>query len=149
VFEPASTDHGHPVDAGRVAAARARLIGAEDAQRVASLLSLLADPVRARILYALDTVEELCVGDLALALQASEDTVGYALRILRTAGLSSRAGTVAWCSTGWPTTFRLRCTSNACAAGGAVAPRPRVSRNRHPQTAAGQKMDRRAGDAHS
>jgi ArsR family transcriptional regulator, lead/cadmium/zinc/bismuth-responsive transcriptional repressor len=87
VAEPSSTDHGHPVDPGRVAAARARLIGPEDAQRLASLLSLLADPVRARILYALDTVDELCVGDLALALQASEDTVGYALRILRTAGL--------------------------------------------------------------
>lgn len=33
-------------------------------------MSLLADPVRSRILYALDEVEELCVGDLALALSA-------------------------------------------------------------------------------
>src|SRR2546422_587975 len=32
-------------------------------------------------------VEELCVGDLALALDASEDAVTYGLRILRTAGL--------------------------------------------------------------
>lgn len=76
-----------PVDAGRVAAARDRLMSADDAVRLASLLSLLADPVRSRILYALDTVDELCVGDLALVLDASEDTVGYALRILRTAGL--------------------------------------------------------------
>jgi ArsR family transcriptional regulator, lead/cadmium/zinc/bismuth-responsive transcriptional repressor len=76
-----------PVDADRVAAARDRLMSADDAARLASLLSLLADPVRSRILYALDTVDELCVGDLALVLDASEDTVSYALRILRTAGL--------------------------------------------------------------
>jgi ArsR family transcriptional regulator, lead/cadmium/zinc/bismuth-responsive transcriptional repressor len=79
--------HDHPVNPARVAAARARLISSDEAQRLTSLLSLLADPVRARILYALDTVEELCVGDLALALGASEDAVGYGLRILRTAGL--------------------------------------------------------------
>jgi DNA-binding transcriptional ArsR family regulator len=76
-----------PFDAARVMAARSRLMSAGDAARLASLLSLLADPVRSRILYALDTVDELCVGDLALVLEASEDTVSYALRILRTAGL--------------------------------------------------------------
>ena len=88
--------HPHPVDSRRVAAARARLPPTEDTQRLTSLLGLLADPVRARILYALDLVEELCVGDLAIALEATEDAVGYALRILRTAGLVSnrRAGRV-------------------------------------------------------
>jgi DNA-binding transcriptional ArsR family regulator len=70
-----------------VAHARARGLSAEDAGRLSSLLSLLADPVRARMLYALDEVEELCVGDLALALGATEDAVGYGLRLLRTAGL--------------------------------------------------------------
>ena len=79
--------HAHPVDAQRVDAARRRLISREDAARLASLLGLMADPVRARILYALDTVDELCVGDLALVLDGSEDSVGYGLRILRTAGL--------------------------------------------------------------
>jgi DNA-binding transcriptional ArsR family regulator len=85
-----------PVDAQRVAAARQRLISPDDAARLSSLLGLLADPVRARILYALDTVEELCVGDIALVLEASEDSVGYGLRILRTAGLvvGRRAGRV-------------------------------------------------------
>ena len=63
------------------------MLSAEDAGRLASLLSLLADPVRSRILYALEMVSELCVGDLALALDVSEDAVTYALRILRTAGL--------------------------------------------------------------
>lgn len=80
-------DHDHPVDAERVAQARAGVLSAEDAARLASLLSLLADPVRSRILYALEMVGELCVGDLALALEVSEDAVTYALRILRTAGL--------------------------------------------------------------
>jgi ArsR family transcriptional regulator, lead/cadmium/zinc/bismuth-responsive transcriptional repressor len=90
---------GHPVDPERVAAARVRLISHADAQRLASLLGLLADPMRARILYALDTVEELCVGDIALALQASEDATGYGLRILRTAGLltTRRDGRVVYC----------------------------------------------------
>ncbi len=91
---PVDSGHLHPVDPDRVAAARARLIPADDAALLASLLGLLADPVRARILYALDVVDELCVGDLAIALDASEDAVGYGLRILRTAGLvtNRRAG---------------------------------------------------------
>ena len=80
-------DHAHPVDAERVAAARQDGLGADDAQRLSALLSLLADPVRLRILYVLELVDELCVGDLALALEASEDSVGYGLRLLRTAGL--------------------------------------------------------------
>jgi len=82
-----TTSHSHPVDPERVARARARGIDPEEAGRLSSLLSLLADPVRARVLYALDEVDELCVGDLALALGASEDAVGYGLRLLRTAGL--------------------------------------------------------------
>jgi len=83
----ASLQHEHPVDPVKVEHARRRGISAEDASRLSSLLSLLADPARARILYALDLVEELCVGDLALALEISEDAVGYALKLLRTAGL--------------------------------------------------------------
>lgn len=79
--------HEHPVDPERVAHARARGLSVEDAEWLTGLLALLADPVRARILYALDEVEELCVGDIALALGATEDAVGYGLRILRTAGL--------------------------------------------------------------
>ena len=55
--------------------ARSRLPGREDAARLASVLSLIADPTRARVLYALALVEELCVGDLALALDVTEDAV--------------------------------------------------------------------------
>ncbi len=76
-----------PVDPDRVAHARDRLPTSDDAVRLTGILSLMADPVRLRILYALDLAEELCVGDLALALGANEDQVTYALRLLRTAGL--------------------------------------------------------------
>lgn len=82
-----TADHEHPVDAARVGRARAGVIDAEDAGRLSSLLALLGDPVRVRLLYALDLVEELCVGDLALALDISEDAASYGLRMLRTAGL--------------------------------------------------------------
>lgn len=84
---PALTDHLHPIDPARVAAARDRLPTAEDAARLTGLLSMMADPVRLRLIYALDVVQELCVGDLALALGVSEDSVSYALRLLRSAGL--------------------------------------------------------------
>lgn len=83
-------DHSHPVDPERVAQARKRVPHAEEGASLTAVLSLIADPTRARLLYALDVVEELCVGDLALALDASEDAVGYGLRVLRTAGLVTR-----------------------------------------------------------
>lgn len=57
---------------------------------MAGLLTLLADPLRARILSSLLVAPEVCVGDLALALGATEDAVSYALRLLRTAGLVRR-----------------------------------------------------------
>lgn len=84
------SNHSHPVDAKAVEHAQDRLPSLEEAQRVTSVLTLLADPTRLRVLYALDEVEELCVGDLALTLATSEDAVGYALRLLRTAGLVTR-----------------------------------------------------------
>jgi ArsR family transcriptional regulator, lead/cadmium/zinc/bismuth-responsive transcriptional repressor len=80
-------DHDHPVDPRRVAQARDGLISESDARRLAELLALVADPIRSRILLALGTVDSLCVGDLALALDATEDAVSYALKLLRTAGL--------------------------------------------------------------
>jgi len=80
-------DHEHPVSPGRVAAARAGLLSVADAGRLAGLLGMLADPVRARILFALAAARELCVGDLALALEVTEDQVSYAVKMLRLAGL--------------------------------------------------------------
>ena len=80
-------DHDHPVNPGQVAAARAGVLGVEEAGRLAGLLGMLADPVRSRILFALSAAGELCVGDLALALEITEDQVSYALKMLRLAGL--------------------------------------------------------------
>jgi len=76
-------DHDHPVSPERVSAARAKVLSADDAGRLAGLLGMLADPVRSRILFALSAADELCVGDLALALDATEDQVSYALKMLR------------------------------------------------------------------
>ena len=81
------TNHEHPVDAASVAAARAQLLTLDEAGQLAGLLGLIADPVRSRILFALVAAEELCVGDLAMALDATEDQVSYALKLLRTAGM--------------------------------------------------------------
>lgn len=86
---PNKLDHAHPVDPARVAAARQELISEADARRLAELLGLVADPVRSRVLLALGSVESLCVGDLAMALEVSEDAVSYGLKLLRTAGLVS------------------------------------------------------------
>ncbi len=85
----ASSEHDHPVDEAGVSAARAGLLTPGDAGRLAGLLGMLADPVRSRILFALSAAGELCVGDLALALEVTEDQVSYALKMLRLAGLVS------------------------------------------------------------
>jgi DNA-binding transcriptional ArsR family regulator len=82
-------DHDHPVDHDGVTAARAGVLSAGDAGRLAGLLGILADPVRSRILFALSAATELCVGDLALALDVTEDQVSYAVKMLRLAGLVS------------------------------------------------------------
>jgi len=81
------SDHAHPIDPDRVAHAKTRLPSRDDAARLSTVLGMLSDPVRLRLIYALDVVEELCVGDLALALEVSEDAASYALRLLRGAGL--------------------------------------------------------------
>lgn len=79
--------HGHPVEPARVALVRASMPVADVVDDIAEQLSLVADATRLRVLLALHAVTELCVGDLALALAVSDDAVGYALRMLRTAGL--------------------------------------------------------------
>lgn len=88
--------HSHPVDAAAVARAQATVIPAGDGERLASLLGVLADPVRVRMLFALASVDELCVGDLALTQGISMDQSSYALKQLRAAGVvaSRRDGRV-------------------------------------------------------
>jgi len=89
-------DHAHPVHAGNVRLARHAALSQEEAERLGQLLGLLSDPVRSRLLFALVSVTELCVGDLALALDATVDQVSYALKQLRYSGLvqSRRDGRV-------------------------------------------------------
>src|SRR5215475_5821125 len=84
-----ANEHEHPVNPDAVTAARAGVLSVDDAGRLAGLLGMLADPVRSRILFALSAADELCVGDLALALEVTEDQVSYALKMLRLAGLVS------------------------------------------------------------
>ncbi len=90
------SSHAHPVDAASVDRARAAVLTADDAERLGRLLGLLSDPVRVRMLFCLVSVDELCVGDLALALDISMDQSSYALKQLRTSGLvqSRRDGRV-------------------------------------------------------
>ncbi|GAA1886220.1 ArsR/SmtB family transcription factor [Actinomadura bangladeshensis] len=88
--------HKHPIDAAGVDRAHAAGLGAAEAERLGVLLALLSDQTRLRILFVLVSVEELCVGDLALALDISMDQSSYALKQLRSAGLvqTRRAGRV-------------------------------------------------------
>jgi ArsR family transcriptional regulator, lead/cadmium/zinc/bismuth-responsive transcriptional repressor len=87
VAMPITTPLERLADPPAVKAARRNLIDPHDAQRLAELLALLADATRARMLFALGAVDELCVGDLAATLEISEDAAGYALKVLRMAGL--------------------------------------------------------------
>ena len=90
------TTHPHPVDAAGVDRAQATGLSTLESDRLASLLGVLADPVRVRMLFAFASAGELCVGDLALALGISMDQSSYALKQLRAAGVvgSRRDGRV-------------------------------------------------------
>lgn len=82
------------VDTDRVEATRQQLPEDDELERLTRLFRLLGDATRARLLYALLEAGELCVCDLAAAIDASETTVSQALRLLRTAGVvrARRAG---------------------------------------------------------
>ena len=74
-------------DPDKVALARERIPSPSEAGALAQMFKLLGDPNRARILYALLEVGELCVCDLAAVVEVPETTVSQALRLLRTAGV--------------------------------------------------------------
>nr|WP_216322092.1 metalloregulator ArsR/SmtB family transcription factor [Deinococcus aestuarii] len=69
----------HP---GAVARVRTALPGAQCVEDATTLLKVVADPTRFRILSALN-VEELCVCDLAAVVGISESAVSHQLRLLR------------------------------------------------------------------
>lgn len=75
------------VDPNRVALARRKVPDAVEAGVLADLFKLLGEPKRTRILYALLEAGELCVCDIAAAVDVPEASVSQALRLLRTAGV--------------------------------------------------------------
>ncbi len=70
----------------KVESTRRQMSGLEEAGQLSEVFKLLADPTRARILYALLEAGELCVRDLAATVAVAETSVSHALRLLRTAG---------------------------------------------------------------
>lgn len=90
--------HPHPHDPATVAAAQKRIPAPDASAEVAGLFRLLGDPTRTRITFALRAVDELCVGDIALAIGANENAVSYALGQLRAAGFvdTRRAGRIVY-----------------------------------------------------
>lgn len=66
-------------------AVRRNLLSIETARQVASLFSVLADPTRLQVVYALLNAPEgeLCVCDLAAGLGRDDTTISHQLRVLR------------------------------------------------------------------
>lgn len=85
-----AADHAHPFDPEGVERARAAQLTAEQASRLSDVLSLIGEPVRARVICALLAVDELCVADVALSANVNHDAGSYALRTLLAAGLVER-----------------------------------------------------------
>lgn len=84
VNPPASpkNDLEHPLNSEVSLGLGATMLPTEKAQRMAEFFGLLADANRLRILSVL-AQQELCVGDLAIALGMSESAVSHQLRTLK------------------------------------------------------------------
>ena len=72
----------HPVEIYNVQQLQSQILSTEKAQRMAEFFSLLGDTNRLRIVSIL-AIKELCVCDLAAALDMSESAVSHQLRALR------------------------------------------------------------------
>ena len=72
----------HPVEIDEVQHIKSQLLSLEKAQQMAEFFSLLGDANRLRIVSIL-AIKELCVCDLAAALDMSESAVSHQLRTLR------------------------------------------------------------------
>jgi DNA-binding transcriptional ArsR family regulator len=71
----------------------AKILGTAEAEGLAAMFAVLADPTRAKILHALSLTEELCVCDLALAIGSSQSATSHQLRLLRNSRIVSRRKT--------------------------------------------------------
>lgn len=78
----------HPLNINNVDRLQDDILSSEKAQRMGEFFGLLADPNRLRILSLL-AVKELCVCDLAAALDMSESAVSHQMRSLRVMRLVS------------------------------------------------------------
>lgn len=75
------------VDAARVEMVSGALPDVDEAVDLAEMFRLLGDPTRVRILFALAEAGELCVCDVAAAVETSDTKVSQAMRLLRGAGV--------------------------------------------------------------
>ena len=71
------------VNPERVRAVRERLVTAAEAEQMAAVFKVLADPSRCRLVEAIIEAGELCVCDLAATVEMSESNVSHHLRVLR------------------------------------------------------------------
>jgi DNA-binding transcriptional ArsR family regulator len=78
---------GGVVHRAKVESAQTNLLSPDEAASLAERFRLLADPGRVRMIYALLEAGEMCVGDLAAAVEVSESATSHQLRQLRLAGL--------------------------------------------------------------
>lgn len=78
----------HPVEIDAVQKLQNQILSIDKAQQRAEFFSLLGDTNRLRIVSVL-ALEELCVCDLAAALEMSESAVSHQLRALRSMRLVS------------------------------------------------------------
>lgn len=82
-IETLSCNPPHPVDLTDVQPLQSQILSTEKAQRMAEFFSFLGDTNRLRIVSLL-AIAELCVCDIAAALNMSESAVSHQLRTLRT-----------------------------------------------------------------
>ncbi len=75
-------EHPHSTKSDDINLPQPELITVEKAQRMSEFLGFLADTNRLRILSIL-AAQEMCVGDLAIALGMNESAVSHQLRTLR------------------------------------------------------------------
>jgi DNA-binding transcriptional ArsR family regulator len=71
------------VDPERVYSVRAGLPDQDTIESMATVIGLLSDPSRLRLLVALLEGGEMCVCDIAAACGSSESSISHALRLLR------------------------------------------------------------------
>ncbi len=71
-------------------------LDAAEAERLAALLKVVADPARLRLLNILSATDEVCVCDLTEPLGLSQPTVSHHLKVLHEAGFTTRERRGKW-----------------------------------------------------